>query len=105
MIRRPPRSTLFPYTTLFRSPAAVEMIDHLTIQAVEDAFGCGYPRDAAAALLVELDGLAVGMAAQTERIVAACRDAGAREIRTARDEAERALLWKEIGRAACRERG
>src|SRR2546425_7672446 len=34
------------------------------------------------------------MAAQTERIVAACRDAGAREIRTARDEAERALLWK-----------
>src|SRR5881397_2577618 len=75
-------------------PAAVEMIDQLTIQAVEDAFGCGYPRDAAAALLVELDGLAVGMAAQTERIVAACRDAGAREIRTARDEAERALLWK-----------
>src|SRR5207247_2861937 len=59
-------------------PAAVEMIDQLTIQAVEDAFGCGYPRDAAAALLVELDGLAVGMAAQTEGIVAACRDAGAR---------------------------
>ena len=75
-------------------PAAVEMIDQLTIQAVEDAFGCGYPRDAAAALLVELDGLAVGMAAQTEGIVAACRDAGAREIRSARDEAERALLWK-----------
>src|SRR5437773_2539032 len=75
-------------------PAAVEMIDQLTIQAVEDAFGCGYPRDAAAALLVELDGLAVGMEAQTERIVAACRDAGAREVRTARNEAERALLWK-----------
>src|SRR5467141_5101145 len=45
-------------------PAAVEMIDQLTIQAVEDAFGCGYPRDAAAALLIELDGLAVGMPAQ-----------------------------------------
>src|SRR5438046_5821681 len=75
-------------------PAAVEMIDQLTIQAVEDAFGCGYPRDAAAALLVELDGLAVGMEAQTERIVAACRDAGAREVRPARDESERALLWK-----------
>src|SRR5881396_1894449 len=75
-------------------PAAMEMIDQLTIQAVEDAFGCGYPRDAAAALLVELDGLAVGMAAQTEGIVAACRDAGAREVRTARNEAERALLWK-----------
>jgi glycolate oxidase len=75
-------------------PAAVEMIDQLTIQAVEDAFDCGYPRDAAAALLVELDGLAAGMEAQAERIVAACRDSGAREVRTARDEAERQLLWK-----------
>ena len=75
-------------------PAAMEMIDHLTIQAVEDAFGCGYPRDAAAALLIELDGLAVGMDAQAERIVAACREAGAREIRAAKNEAERQLLWK-----------
>jgi len=75
-------------------PAAVEMIDQLTIQAVEDAFGCGYPRDAAAALLIELDGLAAGMEVQTQRIVAACRDAGAREVRTAADEAERQLLWK-----------
>jgi glycolate oxidase len=75
-------------------PAAVEMIDNLTIQAVEDAFGCGYPRDAAAALLVELDGLAVGMEAQAERIVQACRDSGAREVRTAKDETERQLLWK-----------
>jgi glycolate oxidase len=75
-------------------PAAVEMIDQLTIQAVEDAFGCGYPRDAAAALLVELDGLAVGMEAQAGRIAAACRESGAREVRTARDEAERQLLWK-----------
>ncbi len=75
-------------------PAAVEMIDQLTIQAVEDAFGCGYPRDAAAALLIELDGLAVGMEEQALRIVAACRDAGAREVRTAADEAERQLLWK-----------
>jgi glycolate oxidase len=75
-------------------PAAVEMIDQLTIQAVEDAFGCGYPRDAAAVLLIELDGLSAGMAVQAERIVAACRDAGAREVRTAADEAERQLLWK-----------
>ena len=75
-------------------PAAVEMIDQLTIDAVEDAFGCGYPRDAAAALLIELDGLAVGMEVQAERIVAACREAGAREVRTAANEAERQLLWK-----------
>src|SRR5881409_4094956 len=70
-------------------PAAMEMIDHLTIQAVEDAFSCGYPRDADAALLIELDGLAVGMEGQLERIVEACRDAGARETRTAKSEAER----------------
>jgi glycolate oxidase len=61
---------------------------------VEDAFGCGYPRDAAAALLVEMDGLAVGMPTQVEHIVQACRDSGAREVRAARDEAERQLLWK-----------
>jgi glycolate oxidase len=75
-------------------PAAMEMIDQLTIQAVEDAFGCGYPRDAAAALLIEVDGLAVGMDAQVERIVAACRECGARDVRAARDEVERQLLWK-----------
>jgi glycolate oxidase len=75
-------------------PAALEMIDHLTIQAVEDAFGCGFPRDAAAALLIEVDGLAAGMDAQAERILAACRECGAREVRAARDEAERQLLWK-----------
>jgi glycolate oxidase len=75
-------------------PAAVEMIDQLTIEAVEDAFGCGYPRDAAAALLIELDGLAVGMDAQAEGIVAACRESGAREVRSAANETERQLLWK-----------
>jgi glycolate oxidase len=75
-------------------PAAVEMIDQITIQAVEDAFGCGYPRDAAAALLIEVDGLRAGMDAQADRIVAACRESGAREVRAAADEAERQLLWK-----------
>ncbi|HVQ73907.1 MAG TPA: FAD-linked oxidase C-terminal domain-containing protein [Candidatus Binatia bacterium] len=75
-------------------PAAMEMIDQLTIQAVEDAFGCGYPRDAAAALLIELDGLAAGMDEQAERVRQACLAAGTREVRVARDEAERQLLWK-----------
>jgi glycolate dehydrogenase FAD-linked subunit len=75
-------------------PAAIEMIDHLTIQAVEDAFGCGYPRDAAAALLIEVDGLRAGMDVQAARIEAACRESGAREVRTAATEAERQLLWK-----------
>jgi glycolate dehydrogenase FAD-linked subunit len=75
-------------------PAAMEMIDQLTIQAVEDAFDCGYPRDAAAALLIELDGLAAGMEEQADRVRRACAGAGAREVRVARDEAERQLLWK-----------
>jgi glycolate oxidase len=75
-------------------PAAMEMIDQLTIQAVEDAFGCGYPRDAAAALLIELDGLAAGMEEDADRVRRACAGAGAREVRVARDEAERQLLWK-----------
>jgi glycolate oxidase len=75
-------------------PAAMEMIDKITIQAVEDAFGCGYPRDAEAVLLIELDGLAAGMEEQAERVVQACRDAGAREVRAARDEAERQALWR-----------
>src|SRR6266508_3018985 len=75
-------------------PAAMEMIDKITIQAVEDAFGCGYPRDAEAALLIELDGLAAGMDEQAERVVQACRDAGARDVRAARDEAERQALWR-----------
>ena len=76
------------------TPAAVEMIDQVTIQAVEDAYGAGYPRDAAAALLIELDGLAVGLDEEARRVEAACRENGAREVRVARDEAERQLLWK-----------
>jgi glycolate oxidase len=76
------------------TPAALEMIDRLTIQAVEDAYAAGYPRDAAAALLIELDGLAVGLDEEAERVEAACRENGAREVRRARDERERQLLWK-----------
>jgi glycolate oxidase len=109
ILRRPPavRTLLAVFDELDRAsgavaeitargltPAALEMIDRLTIQAVEDAFGAGYPRDAAAVLLIELDGLAAGLDEEAARVVAACRDRGAREVRVARDEAERALLWK-----------
>ena len=76
------------------TPAAIEMIDQLTIQAVEDAFGAGYPRDAAAALLIELDGLETGLDDEAAHVVAACREAGARDVRLAQTEAERQLLWK-----------
>jgi glycolate oxidase len=76
------------------TPAALEMIDALTIQAVEDAYGAGYPRDAAAALLIELDGVAAGLDEEAAAVEAACRDHGAREVRVARGEVERQLLWK-----------
>ncbi|HZT53689.1 MAG TPA: FAD-linked oxidase C-terminal domain-containing protein, partial [Gaiellaceae bacterium] len=68
--------------------------DRLTIEATEQAVHAGYPQGAGAILIVELD----GVAAQVEEDVAAveriCREHGAREIRTAADAAERALLWK-----------
>lgn len=75
-------------------PAALEMIDQVTIQAVEDAFACGYPRDAGAALLIELDGLRAGLEVRAQHVIAASRESGAREVRVARNETERALLWK-----------
>ncbi len=80
-------------------PAALEMMDQTIIEAVEAAYHFGFPADAGAVLIVELDGLEAGVAAQTARAVAACRDRGAREVRIAADEAERALLWKSRKRA------
>lgn len=75
-------------------PAALEMMDNLTIQAVESAIKAGLPLDAGAVLLIELDGIADGMEADAERIGELCRQHGCRAIRLAKDEAERALLWK-----------
>jgi glycolate oxidase len=75
-------------------PSALEMMDRLTIEAAELAVSPGYPEGAGAVLLVELDGAAVQVeedAAEVERI---CAAAGAFEIRTASNEAARALLWK-----------
>jgi glycolate oxidase len=75
-------------------PSAMEIMDRFTIEAAEGAYHPGYPDGAESVLLVELD----GVAAQVEEDVAAvdvlCRAAGAFEIRTAHDAAERALLWK-----------
>ena len=75
-------------------PAALEMMDRLIVEAVEAAFRIGLPTDAGAVLLIELDGPAVGLDPQAERVAAVCRATGVREIRVARDEAERAALWK-----------
>jgi glycolate oxidase len=75
-------------------PAAIEMMDRLTIEAAELAVAPGYPAGAGAVLLVELDGVAVQVeedAAEIERI---CVDAGAFEVRAAANDVARALLWK-----------
>src|SRR5256884_1712302 len=157
MIRRPPRSTLFPYTTLFRSepwgpdlvglfvgsegnfgvatrirvrllpvprairtlladfnalrtageavsaviasgivPAALEMMDQPCINAVEDSvYAAGYPRDAAAVLLVELDGSrAEAVAADADTIADILRAHGARSVLSAADAKQRERLWQ-----------
>ncbi|MGQ0640410.1 MAG: FAD-linked oxidase C-terminal domain-containing protein [Gemmatimonadaceae bacterium] len=76
-------------------PAALEMMDAGTIRAVEASiYAAGYPVDAAAVLLIELDGLAAGLDRDVERVVALCRDAGARNVRVAQSEVERVKLWQ-----------
>ncbi|NET64339.1 MAG: glycolate oxidase subunit GlcD [Moorea sp. SIO1G6] len=76
-------------------PAGMEMMDNLSINAVEDvvATGC-YPRDAGAILLVELDGLKVEVDTNKQRVAQLCKQNGARNITTARDEETRLKLWK-----------
>lgn len=74
-------------------PAAMEMIDRTTLQAVEAAFHFGFPQDADAVLVIELDGLEAGLDRQLGRVVDLCRANRAQEIRLARDEDERARLW------------
>ena len=75
-------------------PAALEMIDRVTLQAAEAGLQCGYPPDAGAVLLIELDGLEGAVAEQVTRADAACRAHGATEIRNATAADERELLWK-----------
>lgn len=75
-------------------PAALEMMDAEITRAVEEFVGAGYPRDAAAVLLVEVDGLEAGVLAEVATIDRIGRAHGARDVRVARDEDERALLWK-----------
>ncbi len=75
-------------------PAALEMMDRLTIQAAEAGLHCGYPPDAGAVLLIELDGIPGQADAQAARARAECMDHGAWEVRMAHDAAERAALWR-----------
>ena len=75
-------------------PAAIEMMDKLSIQAIEAASHAGYPLDAGAVLLLEVDGtpdVAEELGAQMATV---CKENGASEVRVARNEAERQALWK-----------
>src|ERR1700731_1808623 len=75
-------------------PAALEMLDRLILQAVEAAFHFGFPLDAGAVLIMEVDGLEAGLDDDAERITAIARTNHAREVRRANTDAERLLLWK-----------
>jgi glycolate oxidase len=75
-------------------PGAIEMMDNLSIRASEGATNAGYPQDAGAALVVELDGAEAECEARFEQVEEICRHAGADSIRVARDDAERELIWK-----------
>jgi glycolate oxidase subunit GlcD len=76
-------------------PAALEFMDGPTIRVVEDSiYAAGYPRDAEAILLIELDGLDAGVSADLEIVRRICLDGGARNVKVARDDVERLKLWQ-----------
>lgn len=75
-------------------PGALEMLDQLILKAVEEAFRFGFPLDAGAVLIMEVDGLEAGLEKDAERIEAIAKKNNAREVKRANTEAERLLLWK-----------
>jgi glycolate oxidase len=75
-------------------PAAIEMMDRLSIQACEEATHAGYPLDVGAALIVELDGPESECGSRFDDVVTICQKNGATGTRVAKDEAERELIWK-----------
>ena len=75
-------------------PAGLEMMDNPAIRAAEDFIGAGYPRDAEAILLCELDGSVAEVDDQTQQVIDLLKAAGATEVRIARDEQERFKFWQ-----------
>jgi glycolate oxidase len=75
-------------------PGALELLDRLILGAVEQAFKFGFPLDAGAVLIMEVDGLAAGLEEEATKIEAIAKRNNAREVRRANTEAERLLLWK-----------
>lgn len=75
-------------------PLTLEMMDNIIIQAVEKGGSCGYPIDAAAVLIIEVEGITTGLKEQAEQVDKICMETGCREVRTAKNQEERELLWK-----------
>ncbi len=75
-------------------PAALEMMDQGIVEALEAAFQFGFPLDAGAVLLIEVDGLEAAVDSEAQHIIEICNARGAREMRWAETAAERQLLWK-----------
>ncbi len=74
-------------------PAGIEMMDNPAICAAEDFVNAGYPKEAQAILLCELDGIKEEVDDQIRQVEAIFRVSGATESRVAKDEQERALFW------------
>lgn len=75
-------------------PAAIEMMDAACVRVVEDFAGAGYPLDAAAVLIVEVDGAPAAVDAAVAQVREVALRHGARDVRVAADDAERARWWK-----------
>ncbi len=75
-------------------PGAIEIMDHLAIQAAEASVNAGYPREAAALLIVELEGETVQVEAEFTRLLEVIGKSGAYEVRVAQNDAERMRIWK-----------
>ncbi|MCF8104028.1 MAG: FAD-binding protein [Desulfohalobiaceae bacterium] len=74
-------------------PVSLEIMDNLTIQAVEDSMNAGFPRDAEAVLIIELDGIAEGQEEQADRILELCSKNNVVSSSRATDDKARANLW------------
>jgi glycolate oxidase len=87
-------NTVVELTARGITPAACEMLDGLMLRSVEDYVHAGFPVDAAAVLLIEIEGLREAVKAQAADVQEVCNRCGAVEVRRAKDARERELLWK-----------
>ena len=87
-------STVGELTARAITPAAVEMLDGVMLRMVEEATHAGFPMDAEAVLLIELEGVRESVAEQLGLVESVCLECRAREVRVAKSAEERALLWK-----------